>query len=56
MADPKVFQAMKNLPKELHLEVMERGMENNTWPRSFNECLPTSAKIGMYYFAEDMER
>ena len=56
MADPKVFQAMRSLPSELGLEVVKRGMENNTWPRSFNECPPTSAKVGMYFFADDTQR
>jgi hypothetical protein len=56
MADPKVCNTMTTLPSELHLDVVRRGMENDTWPRSFNECPPTTANIGMFFFSEDMQR
>lgn len=54
-ADPRVSEAIKSLPFELHLEEMKRGVETDTWPRSFQNQPPTSSSIGVYFFPVDME-
>ncbi|KAH7432185.1 hypothetical protein KP509_07G012300 [Ceratopteris richardii] len=54
-ADPRVSEAVRNLPFELNLEELKRGVETDTWPRSLQDRSPTVNNIGVYFFPVDME-
>lgn len=53
-ADPKVCEATKILPAQLQVEELQRGVQNDTWPRSFQERPPNSNSIGVFFFPVDM--
>ncbi|MCO5559830.1 hypothetical protein L7F22_013434 [Adiantum nelumboides] len=54
-ADPRVSEAVKTLPFELHLEELKRGVETDSWPRSLQNQPPTSSSINVYFFPVDMQ-
>ncbi|KAI5072334.1 hypothetical protein GOP47_0012440 [Adiantum capillus-veneris] len=55
VADPKVFEALLALPYELQMEEIKRGEGNDSWPRTFQQCPPTSESIGIFFAPKDME-
>ena len=52
-ASPKVPEVAKKFP---HKVVLEEVPRLTTWPTQFLENYPKEDSIGLYFFAEDLER